>query len=195
MKKVLNVGGHNRAIAMPPIYHGWQSLILDIDPRCNPDIIGDARQLTRLPPAEYDAVYCAHNLEHYYRHEVPQVLAGFRHLLKPQGFAHIAVPDMGALMQVVVQKELDIDDFLYQSDAGPITVRDVIYGYGIEIERSGKDFFAHKTGFTVKSLSAMLAQCGFTHVFLGTGPLEIDAYAFTQRPTEADREHLRLPAF
>ena len=52
----------------------------------------------------------------------------------------------------MVEKNLDIDDFLYQSPEGPITVRDVIYGYGAEIERSGNDFYAHKTGFTKKSL-------------------------------------------
>ena len=38
-----------------------------------------------IAAAEYDSVYCSHNLEHYHRHEVPRVLAGFRHVLKAGG--------------------------------------------------------------------------------------------------------------
>ena len=194
MRKVLNVGGNSKDIALPAIYDGWENVLLDIDPRGNPDVLCDARELSRLAAAEYDAVYCSHNLEHYYRHDVPRVLAGFRHVLKRDGFAHIRVPDMGELMQVVVQKKIDIDDVLYQSPAGPITVRDVIYGYGVEIERTGSDFFAHKTGFTEKSLQKMLHGCGFGHVFSGAGSLEVNVAAFTQAPGEYARALLKLPA-
>jgi predicted SAM-dependent methyltransferase len=42
-------------------------------------------------------VYCSHNLEHYYHHEVPRVLAGSLHVLKPHGFAEIRVPDVEAV--------------------------------------------------------------------------------------------------
>ncbi len=43
---------------------------------------------------------------------------------------------------------MDLDDILYSSAAGPITVRDVVYGWGKQIEDSGVDFYAHKTGFS-----------------------------------------------
>lgn len=181
-RKVLNVGGNNESIPIPSQYAGWQNVVLDIDPARNPHVVCDARELTTLPCGEYDAVYCSHNLEHYYRHDVPKVLAGFLHVLKPEGFAHIRVPDMGELMRQVVEKNMDIDDFLYESPAGPITVRDVIYGYGVEIERSGKDFFAHKTGFTAKSLKGLLRECGFQHVFMHTAKLEVVAVAFASKP-------------
>jgi len=181
-KKLLNVGGRSRHIALPALYRGWQRVLLDIDPRGAPDIVCDARLLMRLPGGEYDAVYCSHNLEHYYRHDAFKVLAGFHHLLKDDGFVHIRVPDMAQLMRTVVDQGLDIDDFLYQSAAGPITVRDVIYGYAVEIERSGNDFFAHKTGFTEKSLRAMLSSCGFAHVHTSCTHLEIAAYAFKREP-------------
>jgi hypothetical protein len=194
MRKVLNVGGNSKSIPLPPVYRGWENVLLDIDPRGNPDVLCDARELERLPGAEYDAVYCSHNLEHYYRHEVPKVLAGFRHVLKAQGFAHIRVPDMEDVMRQVVSKGLDIDDLLYQSPAGPITVRDVIYGYGVEIERSGSDFFAHKTGFTQKSLGALLRSCGFPFVYMGARNLEVMAVAFKERPDEGTRRSLDLPA-
>ncbi len=59
-----------------------------------------------LSANEYDAVYCSHNLEHYYRHDVPGVLKGFHHVLKDYGFADISVPDIDALMKTVVQNAI-----------------------------------------------------------------------------------------
>jgi len=55
-------------------------------------------------------------------------------------------------MKHIVDTGVDIEDVLYTSAAGPITSRDVLYGWAVEIERSGQDFYAHKTGFTPKSL-------------------------------------------
>jgi len=193
MPKVLNVGGNSKKIALPSFYAGWEHMLLDIDPRGQPDVVCDARELTRLPAAEYDSVYCSHNLEHYFHHEVSQVLSGFAHVLKPEGFAFIRVPDMHELMATVVARKLDIGDVLYQSPAGPITVRDVIYGYGVEIERSGNPYFAHKTGFTRRALIKALKATGFPFVFTGTGQLEIQAYAFRQPPSEAIARLLKLP--
>ena len=193
MKTVLNVGGNSRTIKLPAIYNEWQNVLLDIDPKGEPDVVCDARALHSLPASQYDAVYCSHNLEHYFCHDVAKVLAGFMHVMKADAFAHIRVPDLGELMRVVAEKQLDIEDVLYQSPAGPISVRDVIYGYGPEIERSGHDFYAHKTGFTRKSLLAALAKAGFTHFFAGTGKLEIVAFAFKAPPTAEMAALLKLP--
>jgi hypothetical protein len=115
-------------------------------------------------------------------------------VLKPEGFAFIRVPDMHELMATVVERKLDIDDVLYQSPAGPIMVRDVIYGYGVEIQRSGNPYYAHKTGFTRQSLTKLLKACGFPVVFSGVGSLEVQAYAFRQSPSEDVARLLKLPA-
>ena len=130
MKRVLNVGGANRPFRCRPRTKDGSTFYSTSIPRGTPDLVCDARELTTLPPAQYDAVYCSHNLEHYYRHDVPRVLAGFRHVLNEDGFAEIRVPDLADFMQTVVRRGLDIDDLLYQSPAGPITVRDVLYGLG-----------------------------------------------------------------
>jgi hypothetical protein len=183
VRRVLNVGGNNKTIPLPPQYEGWEHVLLDIDPRGSPDVVCDARALSTLAAESYDSVYCAHNLEHYYRHDVAKVVAGFAHVLKPEGFALVRVPDVSELMRIVVQRNLDIDDFLYQSPAGPILVRDVIYGYGREIESSGNDFYAHKTGFTQKSLQAVLVAGGFSLVFAGAGNLEVTAVACKTTPS------------
>ena len=184
MKKVLNVGGNSKAIPLPPQYEGWDHVLLDIDPKGNPDVLCDARELITLPESVYDSVYCSHNLEHYYHHDAKKVLAGFSHVLKADGFVYIRVPDMNEVMRIVVEKNLDIDDELYQCSAGSILVRDVMYGWGIQIESSGCDFFAHKTGFTERSLINVLNGAGFPWIFTCTGNLEVTAFAFKDEPSD-----------
>jgi len=193
MKKVLNVGGNNKDIPLPPQYAEFEHLLLDIDPTGSPDIVCDARKLVTLEAGQFDSVYCSHNLEHYYRHEVPRVLAGFLHVLKDGGFAYIRVPDLNEVMRLVVEKNLDIDDVLYQSPAGPIMVLDVLYGYSLEIERSGQEFFAHKTGFTQKSLLKALQSSGFSKIYIAVGNLDITAMAFKGVPDQSTCALFNLP--
>ncbi len=182
MKKVLNVGGNNKSIPLPPQYVEFEHLLLDIDPRGEPDFVCDARNLATLDADQFDAIYCSHNLEHYYRHDVKKVLNGFLHVLNENGFVHIRVPDIQEVMRITMERNLDLDDFLYQSSAGPIMVSDVLYGYSVEIERSGQDFFSHKTGFTQKSLEKALQNAGFYKIYTTTRNLEVVALAFKGVP-------------
>ena len=186
LKRLLNVGGNSKGIELPPQFDGWEHLLLDIDPRGNPDLLCDARNLLTTPEDQYDAVYCSHNLEHYLAHDAVKVVLGFHHIIKPGGFALIRVPDMGEVMRRVVENGLDIEDELYVSPDGfSISVKDVMYGWGKEIEESGQDYYAHKTGFTEKSLLELLYRCGFSHVFSGKADLEICAFAFLRLPDAA----------
>ena len=194
MKKVLNVGGNSKAIPLPPAYADFEHLLLDIDPTGKPDICCDARALNTLPASQFDAIYCSHNLEHFYHHDVAKVLAGFRHVLNDQGFAHIRVPDIGAVMKACVERDLDIEDTLYISAQGPIKVMDVLYGWGDQIERSGVEFFAHKTGFTPKSLGRALMAAGFTKIYCTSGNLEVAAWAFKAEPSDDIRSRFNLAA-
>jgi len=193
IKKVLNVGGNSKAIQLPAQYANFNQILLDIDTKGSPDIVCDARELTTLDATQFDAVYCSHNLEHYYRHDVSLVLSGFLHVLKDGGFAHIRVPDINEVMRVTIERGLDIDDKLYQSPAGPITVLDVLYGYSVEIEQSGQDFFAHKTGFTQKSLNSALQKAGFSKIYSLVGNLEINAIAFKGVPDQITRTLFNIP--
>jgi len=193
LKKVLNVGGNSKAISLPSQYDNYENTLLDIDPAGSPDILCDARELTTLDANRFDEVYCSHNLEHYYRHEVPKVLGGFLHVLKENGFAQIRVPDMNAVMRTTIEKGLDIDDVLYQSTVGPIRVVDVLYGHSVEIEQSGKNFYAHKTGFTQKSLLKAVNKAGFSKVYCTLGNLEINIIAFRHKASQAARTLFKLP--
>ena len=181
------MGGNNKAIPLPPHYAEFEHLLLDIDPKGSPDIVCDARELMSLEADQFDAVYCSHNLEHYYRHDVPKVLDGFLHVIKDGGFAQIQVPDIAEVMRLSIEQNLDIDDVLYQSPAGPIMVLDVLYGYTVEIEQSGQDFYAHKTGFTQKSLLAALNRSGFSKTSSMIGNLEINVIAIKGEPNQNTR--------
>lgn len=191
---VLNVGGGSKQIPIPRHYAGWNHYLLDIAARPDVDVVLDARRLTTLDPGQFDAIYCSHNLEHYYRHDCAKVLAGFAHVLKPNGYAEIRVPDMSAVLKSMVNNSMDIDDMLYTSPGGPISVHDVIYGWAAQIERSGVDFYAHKRGFTVKSLIAELQRAGFLHIMTAVIDLdfEIRALAFKTEPTAAQKAALAI---
>jgi len=96
-------------------------------------------------------------------------------------------------MQDVVARKLDIDSVLYTSPTGhQITVRDVIYGYGVEIERSGNDFYAHKTGFTQASLMRALQSVGFKGGGIASKDFNLIAYAFKAVPSPEQRSMLGL---
>jgi hypothetical protein len=137
----------------------------------------------------------SYNLEHYYKHDSIRVLGGFLNVLRDDGFAEIRVPDLNTPMQHIVKTGMDIEDVLYASAEGPITPRDVLYGYGVRIERSREDFYAHKTGFTTKSLWQVLKQAGFKHAFVLTIPtnFELCAFAFKATPRPDQRALLGLP--
>lgn len=191
-RAVLNVGGNNKSIEIPECFRGWRHDLLDIDPGGNPDVLCDARELWKMPPRQYDAIYCSHNLEHYYQHDVPAVLKGFRVVLKRKGFAYIRVPDLLEVMKAVVERGMELDDKLYESPAGPIAVRDVIYGYHRQIERSGNDFFGHKTGYTKKSLTKILMEHGFPYVYSDVAGYEVMALAFMEEPEPWQAELLKI---
>ena len=132
-KRVLNVGGGSKGIPIPARFDGWEHVLLDIDPNSGADLIIDARKLaesTEVPAESFDAVYCAHNLEHYHEHEVPTVLAGFMHVLRSAGEVEIRVPNLDEVFEVMRRDDKGLDEQAYVSPAGPVTFRDMIFGFG-----------------------------------------------------------------
>jgi len=183
----LNVGGGDRNIPVPPHFAGWRHELLDIAARTGVDVVCDARALDTFTAGRYDAIYCSHNLEHYYRHEVPHVLRGFVHVLKPGGFAEIRVPDIGALLRQLGERGADLDDPAYESPSGPVSAHDMLWGYGPELERSGENHYAHKCGFTRATLTRLLGNAGFGQLYflLPLSALELHVAAFLRPPKPA----------
>lgn len=177
VKCVLNVGGG--VTEVPARYASWKQILLDINPAIKPDICCDALEMSALPAATYDAVYCSHTVEHFYRHDVQRLLRGFLHVLKPGGFSDIAVPNLTYLIEQV--RGRDLDDVWYESKAGPITFHDVLYGFGRAME-GGNLYYAHKCGFTAASLRKELFAAGFIYVAMMEQNTNLQAFAFLDKP-------------
>ena len=79
-----------------------------------------------------------------------------------------------------IEEELDIDDILYMSPAGPISTHDVLYGWDEEIRRTNQDFYSHKMGFTSDLMMRTLYKHGFKNIVVTEKKetLEIEAYAY-----------------
>ena len=117
-----------------------------------------------VEPKSYDAVYCSHNLEHYYKHEVSSLLKQFKNVLNDTGFVDIYVPNLVELIEQVKTGNLDIDDVWYRVSTGaPVTFHDVLYGWNVAMSQ-GNLYYAHKCGFTPLSLHKELCNAGFTDV-------------------------------
>lgn len=161
-RTILHVGpGHrNNGARLPAVFQDseWQEIRLDIDPANEPDIVGSMLDMAAVQNESVDAIYSAHNIEHVYAHEVPQVLKEFVRVLKPDGFLVVTCPDLQTVCQLVAEDKLN--DAAYQSAAGPITPLDMLYGHR-EALAAGHHYMAHKCGFTLKTLTQALHTAGF----------------------------------
>lgn len=125
---------------------------LDINESCGPDVV--ASMLDMGDVGTYDVVFCQHALEHVFPHEVNTALTEFNRVLKSGGFALVFVPDLEGVKPT--------DDVILESPAGPITGKDMMYGYGPAL--ADNPHMAHKTGFVKETLEAEMLKAGFTKV-------------------------------
>lgn len=164
VKNILHVGcGPQNIRSMPAFFQDgmWDEIRFDIDPRVQPDIVGELQDLSLIEDGAMDAVYSSHNIEHVTSFEVRGVLAGFLRVLKADGFALILCPDIQSVAQAMAAGVLE--EPLYQSPAGPINALDIVYGHQQAIQR-GELYMAHKTAFTAQTLARHLLAVGFGRV-------------------------------
>lgn len=180
---LLNVGGGSKTIPLPPRYEGWDHVLLDVNPHPTVDIVMDARvlELWAADLPQFDAVYCSHNLEHYYVHDVPAVLRGLHSVVKPGGWVEIHVPDLG-VVATALAGGAGLFDTAYERNGGHVLWHDIVFGMDIEIRRNGEGW-AHKTGFTEARLRRVLLDAGFTRVEIVADFYELAAMA--TKPKEA----------
>ncbi len=161
---LLHVGCGKKRLAQLPEYFakGWSEIRYDIDPGCHPDIIGDITDLGAIEDGAVDAVWSSHNIEHLFAHEAPVAISEFRRVLAKDGFLIITCPDLSSVVKVAATHGLDA--VLYKSGLGPITPRDVLFGHQASI-RAGGHFMAHRNGFDLKGLNALLNGAGFAKIY------------------------------
>jgi SAM-dependent methyltransferase len=154
--KVLHAGCGSRQVHSS--FTTYEEVRLDCDINCNPDILASIVSMPMIEEEHFDAVYCAHCLEHLYLHEVPMAIGEFHRVLKPGGLLMLQTPNLHALAGAIAEDK--VEWILYQSDAGPITVLDMIFGHRASVAM-GNRAMAHHSGFTPKSMLRHLERAGF----------------------------------
>jgi len=139
----------------------WSELRLDVDPDVQPDIVASITDMSPVPDRAVDAVYSHHNIEHVFAHEVTVVMQEFFRVLRPGGEVLLATPDLQNVARTIASGRLE--DPLYTSGAGKITALDIVYGLRSDIV-TGREFMAHRTGFTRGTLARRLGAAGFVDV-------------------------------
>jgi SAM-dependent methyltransferase len=157
----------------------WRELRLDIDPRMTPDIVADIADMEGVPSASVDAVWSSHNIEHVFAHLVPKVFEEFLRVLRPGGQALITTPDLQRAAERIASGRLE--EPLYDSEAGPVTPLDMVYGHGKEISR-GFEEMSHRTGYTAQTLRRRLAAAGFVDVRVRRERADLARWADARRP-------------
>ena len=148
---------------------------MDIDPEAQPDIVASIVDMSMIESESFEGLYSSHNLEHLFAHEVPLALQEFHRVLKPGGIAVIRVPDLQAVAAEVAQGNLE--GVYYQAPAGPIAPIDVLYGWRPRLAK-GCYAWAHKTGFTQRTLGEKLIAARFRQATVGRlAPCDLHAQA------------------
>lgn len=148
----------------------WAEIRVDINPDENPDLVAS---LVDLPMADggVHAVFSAHTLEHLSPHDVPTALREMFRILAPGGFALVQVPDLQAAARAIADGEGA--DTAYEAPCGPVTPLDMVFGHaGMTAENP---FMAHRCGFTVDTLHALMCAVGFSDVTVSAKNWAIDA--------------------
>jgi len=188
-KTILHIGsGHRQNGAKLPVAFQtpeWQEIRLDIDPACEPEIVGSMLDMTEVASDSVDAVYSAHNIEHVHPHEVQQVLKAFLRVLKTDGFLLITCPDLQSVCALVAKDKLT--DAAYRSPAGPISPLDILFGHDAALA-AGHHYMAHKGGFTLKTLTQALQAAGFQTLAGFRRPAAFDIWAVASKRTMATAE-------
>jgi predicted SAM-dependent methyltransferase len=119
---------------------------IDINPDCEPDILGDIREL-EFENESVDLILASQVLEHFDLMDVKFLLSKFYRWLKKCGQLIIEVPDVGKILDMVEKGEWKIENYM-----------GAIYG---NREIIGQ---AHKSQFDEILLTNMLKEAGFKNI-------------------------------
>lgn len=163
-KTLLHVGcGTSPRSKLPSCFLGdeWAELRLDIDKSVSPDIVASLIDMSPVRSSSIDAIWSSHSIEHLEGFEVAQAFQEFHRVLRGDGFLLATLPDLGKVASLIVAGKAE--EVIYVSPAGPITALDMIFGHQASIAR-GKNYMAHRTGFTAETLQRHLTKSGFEEV-------------------------------
>lgn len=141
----------------------WIEVRLDLDPAAKPDIVANMTDMKAVPNDSFDAIFTSHTIEHLYPEDLKKAFEECLRVLKPDGFAVFVCPDLLAAATLIVEGGLL--KAVYDSEEGPITPLDMIYGYrGYFTLKDRREYMSHRTGFTLPILTTSLEAVGFPSV-------------------------------
>ena len=187
MKTFLHVGHglQNKSSCFGFNNDNWKEIRLDFDKNVNPDIVGTLTDMKSVETGSVDAVYSSHNIEHIFPYQVPIALREFYRVLKEDGMVVITCPDLQSVCKAVVQDKLL--EPLYESDIGPISTIDILYGHRGFIAQ-GNEYMAHKGGFTYSTLDKAFYEAGFKIRYGGRRPADWDLFLVALKQEKSDEE-------
>jgi len=191
MKKFLHVGcgpsrKENTTITFAS--EAWEEVRFDIDEAANPHILGSVLDLSMIESESFDAIFSSHNIEHVFGYQVPKMLSEFLRVLNTNGFFVVTCPNLIPVARLIVDDKLT--EPAYVSPIGPISPQDIIYGHSASLEQ-GNEYMAHRTGFTPKSLRALLFEAGFQNVAVLSRESKLDIWALATKTKISDEEQLK----
>ena len=187
MKTFLHVGcgPQNQSSCLGFNYDNWKEIRFDIDKKVKPDIEGTLTDMKLAETGSVDAVYSSHNIEHIYPYQVPIALREFYRVLKEDGIVVIICPDLQSVCEAVVQDKLL--EPLYESDIGPISPIDILYGHRGFIAQ-GNEYMAHKGGFIYSVLDRAFYEAGFKIRYGGRRPAAWNLFIVAFKQDKSDEE-------
>lgn len=159
---VLNVGfgGHSlKDMLYTEPFVDMREITLDIDNKFNPDIIADICNISHIPDNYVDCVYTSHMIEHIDYFKVPTVIKELLRICKTDGYVRILTPNIQKI--AVPLASGDILRPLYDSNGGPISAIDIMFGHRHSVHRHRVDFMIHRTAFTKKVFETLAEEYGF----------------------------------
>ena len=123
-------------------------LHVDTDPRTNPDLLADVREMSSLPSEHFDEIAAFDVLEHLPRLDTDRALAEWSRLLRPGGILRLRVPSFLHLVERLLCGG-------YDSDEHHRSTMHLAYG----TQAHAGDF--HHTSFTPLTLRQHLHRAGF----------------------------------
>lgn len=136
----------------------WVEIRLDANAHVEPDVVASMTSMPMIPDRAVQAVFSSHNLEHLFWNEIHEALVEFHRVTDVGGFLVVVCPDLQSIAQWVADDKLL--DTAYVSSLGPVTPFDMIYGMRAML--TGPEYLmAHRSGFTLKTLMALVQQAGF----------------------------------
>ncbi|WP_216330668.1 methyltransferase domain-containing protein [Rhizobium sp. X9] len=120
-------------------------LTVDIDPGMKPDIVADITNMTAVADGSCSEIVAGHVLEHIDWPDSFLAFAEFARALEVGGTLKIAVPDMNALLRMML------------SGDSAFHVVGLIYGVGGRVNK----FEQHRYGYTIGMLIDILETLGF----------------------------------